>query len=150
MSVSPELALPTVQASLESIRKIALTSPEKVNDIQRDLESLYQRYLAQAQAHTSASLSPLHSSNSLEFERRESIKYKNTRAWRELSVMMGASLRITEVRKAADTLSRSRLVPLSPEVRNHADKLMAWFEQNWDALAPGMRNGGNFQVSNHH
>jgi hypothetical protein len=71
-------------------------------------------------------------------EKKETSMYKKKRAWHKLINIMDPNLRITDARKAADTLSCSRNVALSADVRHDADQLIGWFEQNWETLAPGL------------
>jgi hypothetical protein len=144
---SPHLL--SIRASLDSLRKIAMTSPDMSRRITRDLETLFQRYTSQLQQLSS----PPHESNTSALspsgnfdDRKDFTKYKNTRVWRELSSRMGKQLRIPDVRKVADSLSRARNVELTPEVRNHADSLIGWFEQHWEAIAPGLPSAPNCPI----
>jgi hypothetical protein len=145
MSQPDDSYLSSIQSSLDSLRTIAVNSPDKASDISRELQLLYDRYNSYVEGKTPLSAPP----PSFEPDRRESVKYKNTRGWRELSALLGPTMKITEARKAADALSRARMVHLSPEVRNHADKLMGWFEANWEALAPAMSPGSNLAIPLH-
>jgi hypothetical protein len=129
-----ESELASIVSSLETLRQIALKSPDHAQRLTHELQRLCDRY--QSPARKGARFgSAEHGSE----ERREAAgKYKSTRAWRELQKILGPTIRIPDARRVADVLSKNSLIPLSPEVRNHCDRLMNWFEANWEALAPGL------------
>jgi len=120
----------SIMSSLETLRQIALMSPDQGQHLTQELEKICNRY-----RQNSSGTATLIRSDSP--ERKETrVKYKNTRPWKEFERILGPGARLSEVRRIADTLSRNSLIPLSSDVRNHRDQLMFWFDMNWDVLSP--------------
>jgi plasmid stabilization system protein ParE len=129
-----ESELASIVSSLDMLRQIALKSPDHAQRLTQELQRLCERYQSPPRKGPRFGATE-HGSE----ERREAAgKYKSTRAWRELQKILGPTIRIPDARRVADVLSKNSLIPLSPEVRNHCDRLMGWFEANWEALAPGL------------
>jgi hypothetical protein len=139
---SPMMA--SISSSLGTLRQIAMTSPEAAHRVVHDLEQIYQHYTAQVHPlppppRHATFIAPQQFPSFRPVTSTHSTVYKSTRAWREIVSVLGPNVRITDVRKTADVLSRSQRVPLTLAVRHHAGQLMDWFESNWEILSPGLR-----------
>jgi hypothetical protein len=69
----------------------------------------------------------------------DTAKYRNTRAYKELQSFFGGNMPVREVRRLADGIGKKLGITLTHDVRNHINKLMSWFDANWDRIGPSLR-----------
>jgi hypothetical protein len=128
-----ELELASIVSSLEMLQQIALNSPDHAQRMTQELQRLCDGYQSPPQNGASFGLA----STAARSGPRSPASPRHARMARAAEDPRSDDPDPRHV-PGRGYLSKNSLITLSPEVRNSCDRLMGWFEENGEALAPGL------------